>query len=227
MLEALRQEVCDLNRELPRNGLAPWTAGNLSARDPSTGLVIIKPSGVRYESMTADSMVVLDPDGGIVEGDLQPSVDAASHLHVYRHRADVGGVVHTHSPYATAFAAVGRPLPVYLTAIADQFGGPVPIGDYVAPIGGEAIGAEILRSIGDSPAILMRNHGVFTIGVSAQAALQAAVMLEEVAKTVAIALSLGTPQEIPAEHVARQRSFYVSEYGQKRDGAPSVIGRKG
>jgi L-ribulose-5-phosphate 4-epimerase len=222
MLEALRQEVCELNQELPRHELARWTAGNLSARDPASGAVVIKPSGVRYEAMTPEAMVVLDPDGTVLEGALQPSVDAASHLYLYRHRPDVHGVVHTHSPYATAFAAVGRSLPVYLTSIADQFGGPVPIGDYVPPIGGEAIGAAILAAIGDAPAILMKNHGVFTIGVTATAALQAAIMLEENAKTIAIALALGSPTEIPAEHVERQRRFYQTEYGQKRGGRPSV-----
>jgi L-ribulose-5-phosphate 4-epimerase len=170
-------------------------------------------------------MVVLDEDGAVVDGELQPSVDAASHLYVYRHRPDVNGVVHTHSPYATAFAAVGRPLPVYLTSMADQFGGAVPLGDYVAPIGGEAIGAEILASIGESPAILMKNHGVFTIGPSAEQALQAAIMLEENAKTIAIALMLGSPSEIPAEHVERQRRFYLDQYGQKRRGDPTVLER--
>ena len=223
MLETLRSEVCELNQELPRNGLAPWTAGNLSARDPETGLVVIKPSGVRYGALTPASMVVIDLEGHVVDGHLQPSVDAASHLYLYRHRDDVGGVVHTHSPYATAFAAAGREIPVYLTSIADQFGGPVPVGEYVAPIGGEAIGAEILRSIGDCPAILMRNHGAFTIGADAQAALQTAIMLEENAKTVAIALMLGSPTEIPADHVERQRRFYTSQYGQKRTGPAGVI----
>jgi L-ribulose-5-phosphate 4-epimerase len=223
MLEALRQEVCELNQQLPSLGLAAWTAGNLSARDPESGFIVIKPSGVRYEAMTAASMVVLDLEGSALEGDLQPSVDAASHLHVYRHRSDVNGMVHTHSPYATAFAAVGRSLPVYLTSMADQFGGPVPLGAYVPPVGGEAIGAEILASIGESPAILMRNHGVFTIGPTAAHALQAATMLEENAKTIAIALTLGNPTEIPAEHVAQQRRFYLTDYGQKREGRPSVI----
>jgi L-ribulose-5-phosphate 4-epimerase len=142
-------------------------------------------------------------------------VDAASHLAVYRHRADVGGVVHTHSPYATAFAAVGRPIPVVLTSIADQFGGPVPVGAYVPPVGGEAIGAEIVRAIGAAPAILMKNHGAFTIGPTAAKALQAAVMLEENARTVAIALTLGAPDEIPPEDVERQRVFYLEAYGQR------------
>lgn len=216
MLDALRAEVCELNRELPRQGLAAWTTGNLSARDPGTGLVAIKPSGVRYEHMTPEDIVIVDIDGRVVEGPRTPSVDTASHLVVYRERADVGGVVHTHSPYATAFAAVARPIPVVLTSIADQFGGPVPVGAYVAPIGGEAIGAEILRSIGASPAVLMKNHGVFTVGPTAAKALQAAVMVEENARTVAIAVGLGVPDEIPAADVARQRAFYVEEYGQAR-----------
>jgi L-ribulose-5-phosphate 4-epimerase len=215
MLEALRDEVCELNRELPRLGLAAWTTGNLSARDAGSGLVAIKPSGVRYEHMTPDDIVVLEVDGTIVAGTRSPSVDTDSHLAVYRARPDVGGMVHTHSPYASAFAAVGRSIPVVLTSIADQFGGPVPVGAYVPPIGGEAIGAEIVRAIGHSPAILMKNHGVFTIGPSATKALQAAVMVEENAKTVAIALGLGMPDELPAEDVERQRAFYLGVYGQQ------------
>jgi ribulose-5-phosphate 4-epimerase/fuculose-1-phosphate aldolase len=215
MIEALREEVCELNRSLPRLGLAAWTTGNLSGRDPDSGLVAIKPSGVRYEHMTPDDIVVLDLDGRVVWGARVPSVDATSHLVVYRQRPDVGGVVHTHSPYATAFAAVGREIPAVLTSVADQFGGPVPVGAYVPPVGGEAIGLEIVRAIGLSPAILMKNHGAFTIGPSAVKALQAAVMLEENARTVAIALSLGSPEAIPPEDVERQRSFYLEAYGQR------------
>lgn len=213
MLDTLREEVCELNRSLPRLGLAAWTTGNLSARDPGSGLIAIKPSGVRYEHMTPHDIVVLDVDGAVVAGSRKPSVDAASHL-VYRQRPDVGGVVHTHSPYATAFAAVARPIPVVLTSIADQFGGAVPVGAYVPPIGGEAIGAEIVRSIGRSPAVLLKNHGVFTIGPTAAKALQAAAMVEENARTVAIALSLGVLDELPAEDIERQRAFYLEDYGQ-------------
>lgn len=225
MLEELRQQVCELNLELPAQGLVAWTAGNLSARDPEGDLVVIKPSGVRYEQMTPESMVIMDLAGEVIEGSLQPSVDAASHLYVYRHRPDINGVVHTHSTYASAFAALGRSIPCVLTSLADQFGGPVPVGAYVPPIGGEAIGAEILASIGSSPAILMKNHGVFTIGLDAVSALHAAVMLEQNAKSVAIALSLGEPDEIPEADVARQRQFYLGEYGQRRGGSPSVIRR--
>lgn len=214
LLEELRQQVCDANRMLPAAGLVTWTSGNVSGRDPSTGYVVIKPSGVRYEAMTPAEMVVLDLDGRVVEGPLAPSVDAPTHLVVYRHREDVGGMVHTHSPYATAFAALGKPIPVYLTAIADEFGCPIPVGDY-AQIGEEEIGQEILRSIGPSPSILMKNHGVFAIGPSAMAAVKAAVMTEDVARTVHYALQLGQPDEIPAEEVARAHRRYVEQYGQR------------
>ena len=154
-LEALREELVRLHAELPRHGLVVWTGGNVSARDPETGLVAIKPSGVRYEDLTAESMVVLDIDGHVVEGAFQPSSDTASHLYIYRERPDVNGVVHTHSRYATAFAAVGRPIPVFLTAHADEFGGEIPCGGF-ALIGDEAIGAEVVKGFGQSPAILRR-----------------------------------------------------------------------
>ena len=213
MLEELRAQVWRMNLELPRNGLVTWTSGNVSGRDPETGYVVIKPSGVRYEEMQPGDLVVVDLEGNVIEGHMKPSVDTATHLYVYRHRADVGGVVHTHSPYATSLAALGRPVPVYLTAIADEFGGPIPVGAY-AEIGGEAIGEEIVRSIGQSPAILMKNHGVFSVGPTPMAATKAAVMVEDAAKTVHLALLLGMPDEIPAEEVARARRRYVEKYGQ-------------
>jgi len=212
-LEALRQEVWRMNLALPKNGLVTWTSGNVSGRDRETGYVIIKPSGVLFEDLTPADLIVVDLDGGLIEGKLKPSVDTATHLYVYRHRPDVGGIVHTHSPYATAFAALGRPIPVYLTAMADEFGGPIPVGAY-AQIGGEAIGAEIVRAIGDSPAILMKNHGVFTVGPTPTAATKAAVMVEDVARTVHLALQLGQPEEIPADEVARAYRQYMEKYGQ-------------
>jgi L-ribulose-5-phosphate 4-epimerase len=183
MLEAIREQLLLLHAELPRHGLVAWTGGNISARDPETGLVAIKPSGVRYEELTADSMVVLHLDGQVVDGRHKPSSDVASHLYIYRHRPDVNGVVHTHSRYATAFAAVGRPIPVYLTAQADEFGGEIPCAGF-AMIGDEAIGAQVVESIGRSPAVLLKNHGVFTIGPTARAAVKSAVMTEDIAATV-------------------------------------------
>jgi len=214
LLPELREAVCAGNKMLPDAGLVTWTSGNVSGRDSQTGYVVIKPSGVRYEALTPENMVVLDPDGRILEGDLRPSVDAPTHLYVYRHRPDVYGMVHTHSTFATAFAAVGKPIPVYLTAIADEFGGPIPVGAY-AQIGEEQIGEEIVRSIGASCAILMRSHGVFTIGSSVSAAVKAAVMTEDVARTVYYALQLGQPEEIPPEEVSRGYERYVTQYGQK------------
>lgn len=213
MLERLKQELVMLHQELPRHGLVAWTSGNVSARDPDTGLVIIKPSGVRYEELRPEQMIVLDLEGRVVEGNLKPSSDTASHLYIYRHRPDVGGVVHTHSPYATAFAAVGRPIPVVLTAIADEFGGPIPCGGF-ALIGDESIGRVVVDTLGASPAVLLKNHGVFTVGPTAEAAVKAAVMVEDNARTVWLALQLGTPDEIPNEEVVRLHRRYSREYGQ-------------
>jgi len=214
LLEALREQVWKLHLELPKNDLVKWTGGNVSGRDPDTGLIVIKPSGVKYPDLKPEQLVVLDLNGQIVEGDLAPSSDTASHLYIYRQRPDVGGIVHTHSPYATAFAAVGKPIPVYLTAIADEFGGPIPVGGF-ALIGGEEIGRVVVDAIGSSPAVLLKNHGVFTIGKNAEAAVKAAVMVEDVARTVWYALQLGVPDEIPAEDVAKLHDRYMHVYGQR------------
>jgi L-ribulose-5-phosphate 4-epimerase len=213
LLEQLCDQVWRLHLELPKNALVRWTGGNVSARDPESGYVVIKPSGVRYEDLRPEHLVIVDLDGNRIRGDLNPSSDTASHLYVYRHRPDVNGVVHTHSPYATAFAALGKPIPVYLTAHADEFGGSVPCGGF-ALIGGEEIGQVVVESIGDSRAVLLKNHGVFTIGPTAEAAVKAAVMVEDVARTVWIALQLGQPDEIPAEDVAKLHRRYTHEYGQ-------------
>jgi L-ribulose-5-phosphate 4-epimerase len=213
MLDTIRRDLVRLHAELPRQDLIVWTGGNISARDPETGLVAIKPSGVRYEDLTAESMVVLDPDGNVIEGTHKPSSDAASHLYIYRHRPDVNGVVHTHSRYATAFAAVGRSIPVYLTAHADEFGGEIPCAGF-AMIGDEEIGAQVVETIGRSPAVLLKNHGVFTVGSTAEAAVKAAVMTEDVAATVFLALQLGEPHRLPDDVVARLHRRYTTEYGQ-------------
>ena len=212
-LEGIRQELVELHALLPKYGLVVWTGGNVSARDPETGLVAIKPSGVAYEDLSPETMVVLDLDGTIVEGDYKPSSDTYSHLYVYRNRPDVNGVVHTHSRYATAFAAVGRPIPVYLTAQADEFGGEIPCAGF-SLIGDDSIGRLVVEGIGSSPAILLKNHGVFTVGPSARSAVKAAVMTEDVAATVFMALQLGTPDEIPPDAVASLHDRYMNVYGQ-------------
>lgn len=214
MLENLREQLYQLHLELPKNNLVAWTSGNVSARDPNTGYVVIKPSGVRYEHLRPEHMVILDLDGNIVEGQLKPSSDTASHLYIYRQRSDVGGIVHTHSPYATAFAAVNRPIPVYLTAQADEFGGPIPCGRF-ALIGGEEIGQVVLEAIGESCAVLLKNHGVFTIGREAEAAVKAAVMVEDVARTTWLALQIGQPAEIAPSDIAKLHHRYTHVYGQR------------
>ena len=192
MLEELRERVWKMNLELPKNNLVKMTNGNVSGKDLKIGYVVIKPSGVKYEDLRASNMVVVDLKGNIIEGKLKPSVDTLTHLYIYRYKSDVYGIVHTHSNYATSFAVLGEPIPVCLTAIADEFGSLIPIGEY-AQIGEEEIGKEIVKSIGTSPAILMKNHGVFTIGPSPEKALKAAVMLEDIAKTVYLAMLRGAP----------------------------------
>ena len=214
MLQEIREELLELHLELPKNNLVAWTSGNVSRRDPASGLVVIKPSGIRYEEMRADHMVIVNLEGDIIEGNLKPSSDTASHLYIYREMPEVGGIVHTHSRYATAFAALGRSIPVYLTAQGDEFGGPIPCGGF-ALIGGEEIGQVVVESIGRSPAVLLKNHGVFTVGKDALSAVKTAVMVEDVAATVWLALQLGQPDEIPAHLVAKLNDRYQNVYGQK------------
>jgi L-ribulose-5-phosphate 4-epimerase len=213
MLEDLKEEVYRLHLELPKYRLVAWTGGNVSARDPESGLVVIKPSGVPYDELRPEHHPVVSLQGDVVEGTLKPSSDTASHLYIYRHKPEVNGVVHTHSPYATAFAALGRPIPVCLTAIADEFGGPIPCAGF-ALIGGEDIGHQVVEHIGSSPAVLLRQHGVFTIGSTVETAVKAAVMVEDVARTVWLALQLGQPEEISPEDVAKLHHRYTHVYGQ-------------
>lgn len=213
MLEELKEQLVQLHLELPKNELVRWTGGNVSARDPETGLVVIKASGIRYEEMRPEHMVVVDESGKVVEGAFKPSSDVFSHLYVYKHRPDVGGVVHTHSRYATAFAAIGKPIPCALTAMADEFGGPIPCGGF-ALIGDEAIGKVVVESIGRSPAVLLKNHGVFTVGKNATEAVKAAVMTEDAAATVWLAMQIGQPNVIAPEDVEKLHDRYVHVYGQ-------------
>ncbi|HEY3437664.1 MAG TPA: L-ribulose-5-phosphate 4-epimerase [Actinotalea sp.] len=217
-----REVVSALHAELPRWELVVWTAGNVSQRvvvDPETGpgdadLFVIKPSGVTYDQLSAESMVVCDLDGNLVDGDRSPSSDTAAHAYVYRNMPEVGGVVHTHSTYATAWAARGEPVPCVLTMMADEFGGPVPIGPF-ALIGDDSIGRGIVETLRESrsPAVLMRNHGPFTIGRDAKAAVKAAVMCEEVARTVHISRQLGEPVPIPQADIDRLYDRYQNVYG--------------
>ncbi|MCX6343855.1 MAG: L-ribulose-5-phosphate 4-epimerase [Armatimonadetes bacterium] len=214
LLPELRKIVCEMNKVLPKERLVTMTSGNVSGRDPETGYVVIKPSGISFDDLTPESLSIVDLEGNIIESDLAPSVDTPTHLVIYRKMAHVNGVVHTHSNYATSFAAVGMPIPAVLTAIADEFGGPIPCGPY-CQIGEEQIGEAVVEHIGHSPAILLQNHGVFTIGASPKAAVKAAVMVEDVAKTVHLAMLKGKLIPIPEEEVQRAHRRYVEKYGQK------------
>ncbi|HEY0697720.1 MAG TPA: L-ribulose-5-phosphate 4-epimerase [Micromonospora sp.] len=212
----LREEVCRLHAELTRYELVVWTAGNVSARVPGRDLLVIKPSGVAYDELTPDNMVVCDLHGTVVDGDHAPSSDTAAQAYVYRHMPHVGGVVHTHSTYATAWASRGEPIPCVLTMMADEFGGDIPVGPF-ALIGDDSIGRGIVETLSQSrsPAVLMRNHGVFTIGPTARAAVKAAVMCEDVARTVHTARELGRPLSIAERDVDSLFDRYQNVYGQR------------
>lgn len=214
----LRLTLTLLHRELPRNGLVTWTSGNISAR--IEGGMLIKPSGVTFEDLTPESMVVTDLDAQVIEGEFSPSSDTATHAHIYRQMPEVGGIVHTHSPYATAWAALGQEIPCVLTAMADEFGGPVPCGGF-ALIGGAEIGQEVVRVLKGhrSPAIILQSHGVFTIGKTPLAALKAAVMVEDVARTVFLAYQLAAARGTPVQMIApadidKLYDRYTNVYGQ-------------
>jgi L-ribulose-5-phosphate 4-epimerase len=213
---AVRHEVSALHAELVRYNLVAWTAGNVSGRVPGTELFVIKPSGVDYDAIEPDTMILCDLDGSVVEGDLSPSSDTAAHAYVYRELPEVGGVVHTHSPYATAWAARAEPIPCVLTAMADEFGGPIPVGPF-ALIGNDDIGKGIVATLAGSrsPAVLMQNHGVFTVGRTARAAVKAAVMCEDVARTVHLSRQLGEPVPIAQGDVDRLYDRYQNVYGQR------------
>lgn len=212
LLENLRNIVWKCNLELPKNDLVKMTSGNVSGRDPESGLVVIKPSGVSFEDLTPEDIVVVDMEGRVVEGKLKPSTDTDTHLYVYNRRPDVFGIVHTHSPYASSFAALGHPIPACLTSCG-MLGGEVPLGGY-APIGGEDIGQEIIDKIGRSLAIVMQNHGVFTIGSSAQHATKIAVEVEEIAKITHLALLRGQPIMLTEEQLEFMVDLYQNNYGQ-------------
>jgi len=213
----VRETVARLHGELTRNGLVAWTAGNVSGRVPGHDLMVIKPSGVDYDELTPASMVVCDLFGTVVDGEHAPSSDTAAHAYVYRHMPEVGGVVHTHSTYATAWAARGEPIPCVLTMVADEFGGDVPVGPF-ALIGDDAIGRGIVDTLrhSRSRAVLMAGHGPFTIGRDPRDAVKAAVMLEDVARTVHAARQLGTPAALPPTAVDALFARYQNVYGQER-----------
>ncbi len=215
-IQTLREEVCALHAQLTRYQLVVWTAGNVSARVPDRELLVIKPSGVDYDDLTPENMVVCDLEGRVVEGEHAPSSDTEAQAYVYKHMPHVGGVVHTHSTYATAWAARGEAVPCVLTMGADEFGGEIPVGPF-AIIGDDSIGRGIVETLTESrsPVVLMQNHGVFAIGPTAKAAVKAAVMCEDVARTVHISRQLGQPIPVPPESVDQLYERYQNVYGQR------------
>jgi len=217
LLPELREEVCKVNRLLPATGLVTMHSGNASGFDPDKGLLVIKPSGVDYEALRPEMLVCADLDGRIVEGNLSPSVDLPHHVFLFKNLPDVRSVIHTHSNYATAFAAAEMPIPCCLTAIADEFGAEIPCAPYIDNEG-DHIGQAILKYKNDrAPAILLAHHGVFAWGHSPRAALKAAVMVEDVAKTVLLARQLGKVTALPADQIEKWYDRYQHRYGQKAD----------
>ena len=218
----VRAEVAALHGELVRYGLVVWTGGNVSGRVPGTDLFVIKPSGVSYDELAPENMILCDLDGNVVPGtpgsERSPSSDTAAHAYVYRNMPEVGGVVHTHSTYAVAWAARGEEIPCVITAMADEFGGPVPVGPF-AVIGDDSIGRGIVQTLSGhrSRAVLMQNHGPFTIGASAKDAVKAAVMLEDVARTVHVARQGGELIPIPQDAIDSLYARYQNVYGQTSD----------
>jgi L-ribulose-5-phosphate 4-epimerase len=212
----LREKICNLNIDLQRYGLVAWTSGNVSERLDDGKSFMIKPSGVKYEELKPSQMIICDLDGKVLEGELAPSSDTQTHAYIYRHMSHINGIVHTHSNYAAAWTAIHRAIPCALTAAADEFGGEIPLGPF-ALIGDDAIGKGVVETLTGhrSTAVLMKNHGVFTIGKDATAAVKSAVMCEDVAKTMWIAQTLGEVKTIDQKSIDSLYSRYQNVYGQK------------
>jgi len=232
MLEALKQAVYEANMELPKRGLVTYTWGNVSGVDRETGLVVIKPSGVEYEDLTPDKLVVLDLDGKVVEGNLNPSSDTKTHLELYKAYPSMGGIVHTHSPYAVGWAQAGRDIPAFGTTHADYFYGPVPCARHLTPEEVDAgyelnTGTVIIETLTQRginpvhvPGVICHSHGPFTWGKDPAQAVYHAVVLEEVAKMSLYTVQINpdcppAPQHILDKHFMRKHGPNAY-YGQGR-----------
>ncbi len=212
MYEELKKELYSAHIKLERYGLVAYTSGNVSVKIGKH--VVIKPSGVPYDRLTVNDFVVVDLDGNIVEGDKKPSVDTATHLYIYRNKPNFNSIIHTHSPYASAFALLGEPLPVYSTSHADVFGAEIPVTKY-APVGSEAIGKATLAVLNKAEAVLLNHHGVLVFGKTIDETIRKAIFLEEVAKTAYLARTMGVPKPMALDEILRLYEFHHKHYGQK------------
>lgn len=229
MLEALKQQVLEANLELPKHGLVTFTWGNVSGIDRESGLFVIKPSGVPYEQLKAEHMVVVDLDGRVVEGELRPSSDTPTHMVLYRSFPDIGGVVHTHSPWGTSWAQAGRPLPAYGTTHADYFYGEIPVtrpmtkeeieGAYELETGNVIVERFAALDPNQVPGVLVHSHAPFVWGKDAHNAVHNAVVLEEVAK-IASRMLLIRPDTPPMDQTLLDRHFL------RKHGANAYYGQK-
>jgi len=209
----LRNEVCSMNKELPKQGLVIWTGGNVSGIDRSSGHIVIKPSGVLFEDLTPESMVVVDMEGNVIEGNYKPSVDLEIHTYIYQKRIDVGGICHTHSPYSTSFSLLGQAMPMALTPIAHLLGQDVPCTDYVKPAHLDTAKA-IIDTVGDGKAVLVNRHGPFTLGKTPTESVKIATYLEEAARTIHYAMLRGQVRSLPQDEIVRSHDWYHKQYGQ-------------
>lgn len=213
MLKQLREEVLEAALQLPKYKLISLTGGNVSGRDIETGYVVITPSGMEYEKLTPEDMVIVNLEGNVIEGKWKPSVDTRDHLYIYKHKPEINSIIHTHSPYATCFALLNQEIPCAATTLANEVGGTVPVAKY-APVASDGIGPSVVEAIGDKRACLLANHGVIAVGPTVRHALVAAVMLEDAAKTYHLAKCIGEPILLPESEIKKARDLFFYVYGQ-------------
>ncbi len=212
-LESLRKEIIYAGMQLKEYELITLTGGNVSGRDRETGLIAITPSGMEYNDLSTEDIVILDLEGKIIDGHRRPSSDLITHLQIYRAKLEINGIIHTHSTYASCFAVLNEKIPVASTTMANEVGGEVPVAPY-APVGSEELGDNIIKNIGKQKVVLLQSHGVLTYGKDVHRALIAAVMVEDAAKVYHLAKCIGNPVKLPEAEIKRANDLYQYAYGQ-------------
>ena len=215
LLEDLRKEVLAASLNLLKYGLVTLTGGNVSGRDKTTGYVAITPSGMDYEQLRPEDIVIVDIEGNKVDGKWKPSVDTEDHLYIYKHKPNLYGIIHTHAPYACSFAILQKEIPCCSTTLANEVGGSVPVAPYTSVACG-LIGPAVVEVIGDKNACLLANHGVISVGESVKHALTAAVMLEDGAKVYHLAQCMGDPVPLSKTEIEKARNVFLYTYGQDK-----------